>query len=79
MSMSAPDAVKRLVDRFDQDRKVFLSNDHKEEQLPRAKTPHEQESLQRQIAAADTHIDELVYGLFGLTEDEIRVVEGAAK
>ncbi len=30
---NAPDAVKRLVDRFDQDRKVFLSGDYKEEQL----------------------------------------------
>jgi hypothetical protein len=30
---TAPDAVKRLVDRFDQDRKVFLSGDYKEEQL----------------------------------------------
>jgi hypothetical protein len=30
---NAPDAVKRLVDRFDQDRKVFLSPDYKEEQL----------------------------------------------
>jgi hypothetical protein len=29
----APDAVKALVDRFDQDRKVFLSADYKEEQL----------------------------------------------
>jgi len=25
---SAPDPVKRLVDRFDQDRKVFLSGDY---------------------------------------------------
>jgi hypothetical protein len=33
MSTPAPDAVKRLVDRFDQDRKVFLSGDYKEEQL----------------------------------------------
>ena len=33
MATSAPDAVKRLVDRFDQDRKVFLSGDYKEEQL----------------------------------------------
>jgi hypothetical protein len=30
---NAPDTVKRLVDRFDQDRKVFLSPDYKEEQL----------------------------------------------
>jgi len=33
MGATAPDAVKRLVDRFDQDRKVFLSGDYKEEQL----------------------------------------------
>ena len=33
MSTSAPDAVRRLIDRFDQDRKVFLSGDYKEEQL----------------------------------------------
>jgi hypothetical protein len=31
--MPAPDAVERLADRFDQDRKVFLSGDYKEEQL----------------------------------------------
>ena len=29
----APDSVKRLVDHFDQNRKVFLSADYKEEQL----------------------------------------------
>ena len=33
MGTPAPDAVKRLVDRFDQDRKVFQSGDYKEEQL----------------------------------------------
>jgi hypothetical protein len=33
MGMPAPDSVKRLVDRFDPDRKVFLSGDYKEEQL----------------------------------------------
>ena len=31
--------------------------------LPKAKTPHEQESLQRTIAATDTQIDALVYEL----------------
>jgi len=31
--MPAPDAVKRLVDRFDQNRKAFLSGAYKEEQL----------------------------------------------
>jgi len=33
MSTPAPDAVKRLVDHFDQNRKVFQSPDYKEEQL----------------------------------------------
>jgi hypothetical protein len=47
-------------------------------QLPKAKTPHEQESLQRTIAATDPWIDALVYGLQGLTENELRIVEGAA-
>jgi hypothetical protein len=30
---NAPGAIKRLVDIFDRDRKVFLSPDYKEEQL----------------------------------------------
>jgi type II restriction/modification system DNA methylase subunit YeeA len=45
--------------------------------LPKAKTPHEQESLKRTIAATDAQIDALVYGLYGLTEDEIPIVGGA--
>jgi hypothetical protein len=46
-------------------------------QLPKAKTPPEPESLKRTIAATDNQIDALVYELYGLTEDGIRVVEGA--
>jgi hypothetical protein len=33
MGAAPPDSVKRLVDRFDQDRKVFLSGDYTEERL----------------------------------------------
>jgi hypothetical protein len=33
MGTPAPDAVKRPVDHFDQNREVFLSTDYKEEQL----------------------------------------------
>ncbi len=47
-------------------------------QVSKAKTPYGRESLKRTIAAADTHIDALVYELYALTKDEIRVVEGAA-
>jgi hypothetical protein len=32
--------------------------------------------LQRQIEANDRQIDALVYELYGLTEEEIRIVEG---
>jgi type I restriction-modification system DNA methylase subunit len=46
-------------------------------QLLKVKTPHEKESLQRQIDATDKHIDQLVYELYGLTEDEIKIVEEA--
>jgi len=39
-------------------------------------TPHEQTSLQRQIEATDGQIDALVCKLYGLTEEEIRIVDG---
>jgi hypothetical protein len=47
-------------------------------QLAAARTPQEQTSLERQIAATDTQIDRLVYDLYGLTDDEIKIVEGKA-
>jgi hypothetical protein len=47
-------------------------------QLAAARTPQEQTALTRQIAATDTQIDRLVYDLYGLTEDEIKIVEGKA-
>ncbi len=48
-------------------------------QLPEARTPHEQTAMQRQIEATDRQIDALVYELYGLTEDEIRIVETESK
>jgi len=39
-------------------------------------TPHEQQSLKRQIDATDRQIDKLVYELYGLTDEEIKIVEG---
>jgi len=44
--------------------------------LPKAKAPHQQESLQRRIAGTDRQIDPLVYELYGVMEDEIRIAEG---
>jgi hypothetical protein len=45
-------------------------------QLAAVRTPHEKTALQRQIDATDAQIDRLIYDLYGLTEDEIRIVEG---
>jgi type I restriction-modification system DNA methylase subunit len=47
--------------------------------LPTVKTPHEKDSLQRQIDAKDSQIDRLVYELYELTDEEIRIVEGENK
>ena len=45
-------------------------------QLAAARSPQEKELLQRQIAFTDREIDALVYELYGLTEEEIKIVEG---
>lgn len=49
-----------------------------ESQSPKdaAKTAHDKTLAERQIAATDKQIDRLVYALYGLTEEEIAVVEG---
>ena len=43
-----------------------------------AKTPHEQTALDRQISATDTQIDREVYALYGLSAEEIQLVEASA-
>jgi hypothetical protein len=44
-------------------------------QLSEARVPKEQTGLQRQIEATDRQTDALVYELYGLTEEEIGIVE----
>ncbi len=44
--------------------------------LDAAKLPGDKTQIQRQIDATDRQIDNLVYELYGLTEDEIKIVEG---
>jgi len=39
--------------------------------------PHGKTALERQIEATDGQIDALVYELYGLTEEEIGIVEAA--
>ena len=42
-----------------------------------ARTPTEKTAIQRQIDATDRRIDLLVYELYALTDEEIKIVEEA--
>ena len=44
-----------------------------------AKNPNDKTNLQRGIEATDRRIDHLVYELYGLTEEEIKIVEDALR
>jgi hypothetical protein len=46
------------------------------ERNPRTPHPSGKKHLQREIESTDKEIDALVYELYGLTEEEIRIVEG---
>ena len=47
------------------------------QRLPAEANPQMKTMLQRRIDAADREIDRLVYELYGLTEEEVGIVEGA--
>ncbi len=49
---------------------------HKQQTGPAA--PQEKERLQRQIGATDRAIDKLVYALYGLSAEEIQIIESAS-
>ena len=42
-----------------------------------ARTPQAKTALERQIAATDTQLNNLVYSLYGLTDAEIKIVEAS--
>jgi precorrin isomerase len=48
-------------------------------QLSETKSAAQKEIIQRQIHATDAEIDRLVYELYGLTDDEIKIVEEGTK
>lgn len=81
--------VERLpIPRFDSTGKAstgiqdkIISNVHRMlkmyKELTVTKSPDVQERLQRDIAATDRAIEQLVYQLYGLTDEEIRLIETA--
>jgi hypothetical protein len=76
-----------LVDRFARNLDVYTRPDYKETQvgaqrlldlhkkLAGATIPADNKLYQRRIDATDQEIDALVYALYGLTEEEIGIVE----
>ena len=44
--------------------------------LASAQNPREADRLTREVESVDKSIDGLVYELYGLTDDEIKIVEG---
>jgi len=71
---SRPDKIKhdkmvKLVDR--------MLELHKE--LAAARIPDEKTRIQRQISATDNQIDKLVYELYDLTDEEIKIIEEATE
>lgn len=75
--MPAPEIIHQLVQQFQENQAEYKYARYNEAQLRHEFLPHEKERLEREIASTDAQIDHLVYKLYGLTEDEIRIVEGS--
>jgi len=76
--VTAPKDIKRLVERFRENRDVYCSGAYNETQTRREfidPLGHKESLIQRQIDATDKQIDQLVYELYGLTDEEIKIVE----
>jgi hypothetical protein len=58
------------------DKAKSIERTYKDYSKVKTKPTSETERLKRQIEEADKEIDEIVYKLYGLTEEEIKVVEG---
>jgi len=64
-------------DKFQYDQMVSLVKNMLDlnKKLAEAKTPQAKDVLQRQIETIDKQIDQLVYKLYDLTDEEIKIVE----
>jgi hypothetical protein len=65
---SAHDEIVKLVEKM-------LALQKKRQSVRREDDLDRVRSLERQIAQVDAEIDQKVYALYGLTEEEIRVIE----
>jgi hypothetical protein len=53
----------------------LISFRYKAQKSGRLKPDHDKTILQRRIDAPDSRIDRLVYELYGLTDEDIKIVE----
>jgi hypothetical protein len=65
-------------DKARHDKMVSLAERMLELQRRNPRTPQDQEIVKREIASTDRQIDSLVYDLYGLTDDEIKIIAGIA-
>ncbi|MDY6846325.1 MAG: TaqI-like C-terminal specificity domain-containing protein, partial [Chloroflexota bacterium] len=71
--------LKNIREKSKHDKIVRLVEHMLELHKRKPNTPFEQEQRQREIDATDAQIDRLVYDLYGLTEEEVKIVEGEVK
>jgi type I restriction-modification system DNA methylase subunit len=70
IALPSSDNIDRLQD-------IVIQMFESQKQMKSVKTDSDRKILQQKIDAIDKQIDRLVYELYGLTEDEIKIVEGA--
>ncbi|MBN2116646.1 MAG: hypothetical protein JW730_08750 [Anaerolineales bacterium] len=71
-----PLSLRDISPKYDDENLGGVSNDQIVGFRGAGRTPQEQELVKREIESTDRQIDTLVYELYGLTEEEIRIVEG---
>jgi len=80
--MVVPNKILELTERFERNRDVYCSSAYKETQARHKfidPLVNNKILIQRQIDTTDKQIDHLVYELYGLTDEEIRIVEEGTK
>jgi len=91
--MAVPESIQPLVERYTYHREACLRGQEKfnESQLRQDFTDplhkmlrdvsldHDKELLTRWVEATDASIDKLVYELYGLTEEDVKFIDGTGK
>jgi len=70
-----PKEVNELIECFERNKEEYQSGRCVELSAQSAKTDQDKIIFQRQIDATDNEIDQLVYQLYGLADEQINIVE----